>query len=72
MIFPLPFIFQYPYIPAHITKPKEHKRLFLAQLPEKGRSVCVEASVRIPALCYLLIDVVQSHCRKFCHAVIYI
>lgn len=28
--------FQYPYIPAHITKPKEHKRLFLVQLPEKG------------------------------------
>merc|ERR1711894_514129 len=26
---------QYPYIPAHITKPKEHKRLFLVQLPEK-------------------------------------
>lgn len=28
--------FQYPYIPAHITKPKEHRRLFLVQLPEKG------------------------------------
>ena len=27
---------QYPYIPAHITKPKEHKRLFLVQLPEKA------------------------------------
>ncbi|XP_078609437.1 cleavage and polyadenylation specificity factor subunit 5-like isoform X4 [Branchiostoma floridae x Branchiostoma japonicum] len=26
---------QYPYIPAHITKPKEHKRLFLVQLAEK-------------------------------------
>nr|XP_045001981.1 cleavage and polyadenylation specificity factor subunit 5-like [Jaculus jaculus] len=26
---------QYPYIPAHITKPKEHK-LFLVQLQEKG------------------------------------
>ena len=23
---------QYPYVPAHITKPKEHKRLFLVQL----------------------------------------
>ncbi|EDW30189.1 GL22627 [Drosophila persimilis] len=27
---------QYPYIPPHITKPKEHKRLFLVQLHEKG------------------------------------
>jgi len=29
---------QYPYIPAHVTKPKEHKRLYLVQLPEKGLS----------------------------------
>ena len=27
---------QYPYMPPHITKPKEHKRLFLVQLAEKG------------------------------------
>jgi len=27
---------QYPYIPAHITRPKEHKKLFLVQLPEKA------------------------------------
>ncbi|CAH1116083.1 unnamed protein product [Phaedon cochleariae] len=27
---------QYPYIPSHITKPKEHKRLFLVQLQEKA------------------------------------
>ncbi|XP_022190025.2 cleavage and polyadenylation specificity factor subunit 5 [Nilaparvata lugens] len=27
---------QYPYIPPHITKPKEHKRLFLVQLAEKA------------------------------------
>lgn len=27
---------QYPYIPPHITKPKEHKRLFLVQLPDKA------------------------------------
>jgi len=27
---------QYPYIPAHITKPKEHKKLFLVQLPDKA------------------------------------
>lgn len=27
---------QYPYIPAHITRPKEHKRLYVVQLPEKA------------------------------------
>lgn len=27
---------QYPYVPSHVTKPKEHKRLFLVQLQEKG------------------------------------
>ena len=27
---------QYPYIPPHITKPKEHKRLFLVELNEKS------------------------------------
>ncbi|PAV61015.1 hypothetical protein WR25_04377 [Diploscapter pachys] len=26
---------RYPYIPPHITKPKEHCKLFLVQLPEK-------------------------------------
>lgn len=29
---------QYPFIPAHITKPKECKKLFLVQMPE--RSAC--------------------------------
>lgn len=32
-------VLQYPYIPAHITKPKEHKKLFLVQLQEKGQYV---------------------------------
>lgn len=27
---------QYPYLPPHITHPKEHKQLFLVQLQEKG------------------------------------
>jgi cleavage and polyadenylation specificity factor subunit 5 len=27
---------QYPYIPAHVTKPKEHRRLYLVQLPERA------------------------------------
>lgn len=27
---------RYPYIPAHVTKPKEQTKLFLVQLPEKS------------------------------------
>ncbi|CAG8438796.1 8588_t:CDS:2 [Ambispora gerdemannii] len=27
--------FMYPYVPAHVTKPKEQKKIFLVQLPEK-------------------------------------
>lgn len=27
---------QYPYVPAHVTKPKEHKKLLLVQLSEKA------------------------------------
>ncbi|KAL1456674.1 hypothetical protein WDU94_001387 [Cyamophila willieti] len=27
---------QYPYVPVHITSPKEHRRLFLVQLPERA------------------------------------
>ncbi|KAJ8985119.1 hypothetical protein NQ317_012769 [Molorchus minor] len=48
---------QYPYIPPHITKPKEHKRLFLVQLQEKGIFVneceCVANPHRLGIL-YLL------------------
>ncbi len=36
------FCLQYPYIPAHITKPKEHKKLFLVQLQEKGQYITVQ------------------------------
>ncbi|KAF4522605.1 hypothetical protein B566_EDAN003585 [Ephemera danica] len=31
---------QYPYVPPHITKPKEHKKLFLVQLAEKDSTLC--------------------------------
>ena len=30
---------EYPYIPAHITKPKEHKRLYLVCLESTGKLV---------------------------------
>lgn len=29
---------QYPFVPAHITKPKECKKLFLVQMPERSPS----------------------------------
>jgi cleavage and polyadenylation specificity factor subunit 5 len=31
-------LMQYPFIPAHITKPKECKKLFVVQMPEKSIS----------------------------------
>ena len=42
---------QYPFIPAHITKPKECKKLFLVQMPE--RSACVFSSKlgKMPSVC---------------------
>lgn len=41
------FLLQYPYIPAHITKPKEHKKLFLVQLQEKGQYITVHPVRRL-------------------------
>jgi cleavage and polyadenylation specificity factor subunit 5 len=37
---------QYPFIPAHITKPKECKKLFLVQMPEKSKLVLLFFQVR--------------------------
>ncbi|KAJ3563631.1 hypothetical protein NP233_g8811 [Leucocoprinus birnbaumii] len=31
--------FMYPFVPAHITKPKECKKLFLVQMPERSTSL---------------------------------
>lgn len=36
---------QYPYIPAHITKPKELRRMYLVQLPEKGTHISATSAV---------------------------
>ncbi|VDM82272.1 unnamed protein product [Strongylus vulgaris] len=33
----------YPYIPAHVTKPKEHTKLLLVQMPEKDRGEGVQS-----------------------------
>ena len=40
---------QYPYIPAHITKPKEERRMYLVQLPEKG--LCIFVHVFLFFIC---------------------
>lgn len=42
---------QYPFIPAHITKPKECKKLFLVQMPERSTSFLVDF---VQLLIYLL------------------
>ena len=36
---------QYPFVPAHITKPKECKKLFLVQLPERSEWLIVSGNV---------------------------
>ena len=38
-IYAIHFSQKYPFIPAHITKPKECKKLFLVQMPEKSTFV---------------------------------
>ena len=38
---------QYPYIPPHITKPKEEKKLFLVQLPGNFFSNFIEGFLTI-------------------------
>jgi cleavage and polyadenylation specificity factor subunit 5 len=33
------FISQYPYVPAHVTSPKEKKSLYIVHLPPNSKSV---------------------------------
>ncbi|CAB02106.1 Cleavage and polyadenylation specificity factor subunit 5 [Caenorhabditis elegans] len=39
---------RYPYIPAHVTKPKEHTKLLLVQLPSKS-TFCVPKNFKLVA-----------------------
>lgn len=34
--------FMYPFIPAHVTRPKECKKLYLIQLPESSMSILAD------------------------------
>ena len=42
---------QYPYVPPHITKPKEQKKLFLVQLGEKGAPAACLGSDWLTRIC---------------------
>lgn len=52
---------QYPYIPPHITKPKEHKKLFLVQLPEKALFAVPKNYKLVAAPLYELYDNTQNY-----------
>ncbi|KAI9145541.1 Cleavage/polyadenylation specificity factor subunit 5 [Paraphysoderma sedebokerense] len=41
--------FFYPYIPAHVTKPKECKKIFVVHLPEK-KLLCVPKNMKLLAV----------------------
>lgn len=52
---------QYPYIPAHITKPKEHKKLLLIQLPDTARFVVPKNYRLVAAPIFELFDNTQGY-----------
>ncbi|XP_001944073.2 cleavage and polyadenylation specificity factor subunit 5 isoform X1 [Acyrthosiphon pisum] len=51
----------YPYIPPHITKPKEHKRLFLVQLPDKALFAVPKNYKLVAAPLFELFDNAQGY-----------
>ena len=51
---------QYPFVPAHITKPKECKKLFLVQMPE--RSMCPLLLLTVYDTNHLPVTVYRSTC----------
>lgn len=57
---------QYPYVPPHITKPKEHKKLFLVQLQEKGKHIfCALQWQLFSKVDFLLFDITLSSIALF-------
>ncbi|CAH1396325.1 unnamed protein product [Nezara viridula] len=52
---------QYPYIPAHITKPKEHKKLFLVQMSVKALLAVPKNYKIVAAPLFELYDSTQSY-----------
>lgn len=52
---------QYPYIPPHITKPKEHKKLFLVQIPERSYFAVPRNYKLVAAPLFELYDNAQSY-----------
>ncbi|UYV76127.1 NUDT21 [Cordylochernes scorpioides] len=52
---------QYPYIPPHITKPKEHRKLFLVQLPDKALFAVPKNHKLVAAPLFELYDNAQGY-----------
>ncbi|CAG0917760.1 unnamed protein product [Notodromas monacha] len=52
---------QYPYIPPHITSPKEHKKLFLVQIPEKAMFAVPKNYKLVAAPLFELYDNAQGY-----------
>lgn len=52
---------QYPYVPPHITRPKEHKRLFLIQLPERALFAVPKNYKLVAAPLFELFDNAQGY-----------
>ncbi|XP_065838919.1 cleavage and polyadenylation specificity factor subunit 5-like [Oscarella lobularis] len=52
---------QYPYVPAHVSKPKEHKQLLLVQLPEKALFAVPKNYKLVAAPLFELYDNAQSY-----------
>ena len=52
---------QFPYIPPHITKPKEHKKLFLVQIPQKSHFAVPRNYKLVAAPLFELYDNPQSY-----------
>lgn len=52
--------FMYPYVPAHITKPKESKKMFLVQMPPRSQSRPVASFFPVLSLRSCLSDLVAE------------
>ena len=55
---------QYPYIPPHITKPKEHRKLFLVQLNEKVYFAVPRNYKMVAAPLSSTFEVIGDHTRR--------
>eukprot|EP00054_Salpingoeca_dolichothecata_P027878 m.207225 g.207225 ORF g.207225 m.207225 type:complete len:188 (+) comp26072_c0_seq31:360-923(+) len=52
---------QFPYIPPHVTKPKEHKKLYLINLPSSRRFIVPKNYRLVPVPMFELYDNKESY-----------